>query len=256
MKQLYILTLSVACFMISGSFMSAQTPTSAEVVESILSIEDYRTNLTEAKAAIDALLADTDVTDQQVRQMLVASKTAIMQMLDQKTAASSPQLVDLVSWVHDKHKEVVAIADGETSPSAEQSAYLNSLLFKGGFDTSLTTVLRGVVGSCVRIDKEACAVSLLEAYLQLYLRMGPVLEEDSWRVPDKLLFYAPQWTQSRYPQLAADQKIRFLKDVNDAREERAEGPGADEEPTPPPTPQEQAAYEAAYQFIVNNTPQP
>lgn len=256
MKNLYMLTLSAALLWISSPIMIAQTPTSAEVVESILSVEDYRTNLTEAKAAIDALLADSDITDQQVRQMLLTSKTAIDQMLSQKTAGSSPQLVDLVSWIQEKHKEVVAITDGETSPSAEQSAYLNSLLFKGGFDTSLTTVLRGVLGTCVRIDKDACAVNLLEAYLQLYLKMGPVLEEDGWRVPDKLLFYAPQWTQSRHSQLTADQKNRFLKDVNDARVERAEGPGADEEPVPPPTSQEQAVYEAAYQFIVNNTPQP
>jgi len=242
--------------MLSGSFLAAQAPTSAEVVESILSIEDYRSNLGEAKAAIDALLANEGVTNQQVRQMLLASKSAIEQMLNQKTSGGSPQLVDLASWIQNTHKEVAAIADGGTDPSTEQAAYLNSLLFKGGFDTSLTTVLRGVLGACVRIDKESCPPGLLEGYLQLYLKMGPVLEEDGWKLPDKLLFYAPQWTQSRYPQLTAEQKQQFLKDVNDARAERAAGPGADEEPMPAPTAQEQAAYDAAYQFIVNNTPQP
>ncbi len=225
--------------------------TSAKAIEAILGIVEHRDELTRLNSGITELLADDRLTDQAARQMLKQSQTAFNEMLSQKTGVNTEKLIELAKWLNAQGKEKLVIHDTGGTPTPQQQFVLDNPL--AGEETYLTSLLNGILRQYLEIDRETAGASKLEAVLQLYLNFRSVIEL-SWRLVDDLLLYAPQWTQTRFPQLTANQKNQFLKDVNDSRAEKANGPAADEEPTPLPTPQVQAAYEAAYKFLVNNTP--
>jgi len=225
--------------------------TSAQAIEEILGVVEHRDEFTRLNSGITTLLADERLTDQATRQMLQQSQAVLNEMLNQKTGTNAEKLFDLAKWLHAQGEEKLVIHDAGGTPTPQQQFVLDNSL--AGEETYLVSLLNGILRYYLEIDRETAGGTKLEALLQLYLNFRSVLEL-SWRLVDDFLLYAPQWTQARFPHLTADQKRQFLKDVNDARAEKAAGPAADEEPGPPPTPQEQAAYEAAYQFIVNNTP--
>lgn len=254
MKRLFLSAVLLLSLIIHAAMSHAQTaPTSAQTIEAMLSVAEHRDELTRLNSGITALLADARLTDQAARQTLQESQAVFTEMLNQKVGSNAEKLVDLAKWLRAQDEEKQAIHDAGGTPTPQQQFVLDNPL--AGDEVYLTSLLSGILGTYLEIDREAAGAVKLEALLQLYLNFRPVLEL-SWRLVDDFLLYAPQWTQTRFPQLIADQKRQFLKDVNDARAEKAAGPAADEEPAPPPTPQEQAAYEAAYHFIVNNTPPP
>jgi hypothetical protein len=250
----YLIKSVVMMFIIMSVTMSYSQAeqTSAQAIEEILGVVEHRDELTRLNSGITTLLADQRLTDQAARQMLQQSQTVLNEMLNQKTGANADNLIDLAKWLHAQGEEKLAIRDAGGIPTPQQQFVLDNSL--AGEETYLASLLNGILRYYLEIDRQTAGGAKLEALLQLYLNFRSVLEL-SWRLVDDFLLYAPQWTQTRFPQLTADQKRQFLGDVNDARAEKAAGPTADEEPAPLPTPQEQAAYEAAYQFIVNNTPQ-
>lgn len=253
MKNL-ILVFILACLVSPFSMVLAQTnPTSPQIVENILTVAEHRDELVSLNANISTVLADSRLTDQATRQMLQSSQGIIAEMLNQKIGTNSAQLVDLAKWMGLQGAEKRSIQDAEEAPTPQQQFVLDNPL--AGREVYLTSLLKGILTTYLEIDREAAGATKLEGLLQLYLEFRPTIER-SWWLADGFLLYAPLWTQSRYPQLTAEQKQQFLKDVNDARAEKVLGPAADEEPMPTPTAQEQAAYDAAYQFIVSNTPQP
>lgn len=254
MKTYLIKSVLMMLIIISVAMSYSQAEqTSAQAIEEILGVVEHRDELTRLNSGITALLADERLTNQATRQMLQQSQTVLNEMLNQKTGANAEKLIDLAKWLRTQGEEKLVIHDAGGTPTPQQQFVLDNPL--AGKETYLASLLNGILRYYLEIDRETAGAAKLEALLQLYLNFGSVLEL-SWRLVDDFLLYAPQWTQTRFPQLTADQKRQFLKDVNDARAEKAAGPAADEEPGPPPTPQEQAAYEAAYQFIVNNTPPP
>lgn len=237
---------------ISVAMSSSQAEqTSAQAIEEILGVVEHRDELTRLKSGITALLADERLTDQAIRQMLQQSQVVLAEMLNQKTGANAEKLIDLAKWLRAQGEEKRSIQDAGGGPIPQQQFVFDNPL--AGGEIYLTSLLDGILGTYLEIDREAAGAAKSEALLQLYLNFRPMLE-GSWWLVDNFLLCAPQWTQTRFPQLTAGQKRQFLKDANTARALRAAGPAADEEPGPPPTPQEQAAYEAAYQFVVNNTP--
>jgi len=254
MKRIFLSSVLLFSLIVRVAVSHAQdAPTSAQTIEAILSVAEHRSELTRLNSSITALLADARLTDQAARRTLQESQAVFTEMLNQKVGSNAGKLVDLAKWLRaqDEEKQAIHGAGGTTTP--QQQFVLDNPL--AGEEIYLTSLLSGILGNYLEIDREAAGSAKLEALLQLYLSFRTVIER-GWWIVDNLLLYAPQWTRTRFPQLSADQKRQFLKDVNDARGEKAAGPAADEEPAPPPMPQEQAAYEAAYQFIVNNTPPP
>lgn len=241
----------IVMFGINGYSKAEQT--SAQAIEEILGVVEHRDELTRLNSGITTLLADQRLTDKATRQMLQQSQTVLNEMLNQKTGANADKLIDLAKWLHAQGEEKLVIHNAGGTPTPQQRFVLDNPL--AGEEIYLTSLLDSILGTYLEIDREAAGAAKLEALLQLYLNFRPVLEGNWWLV-DNFLLCAPQWTQARFPQLAADQKRQFLKDADTARALRAAGPAADEETAPLPTRQEQAAYEAAYQFIVNNTPPP
>jgi hypothetical protein len=254
MKTLLNAALVLSCVMFSATKMNAQTPpTSADVIDGILSVAENRTELTRLTTAIPPLLADQRLADQPARQTLSDSQPVFAEMLNQKIGTNSGKLVELAKWMRAQAEAKHSIQDAGGTPTPQQQFILDNPL--AGEEVYLTSLLDSILGAYLERDRDAAGATKLEALLQLYLNFRTVIER-SWWLADDFLLYAPQWIQSRYPQLTADQKRQFLKDVNDTRAAKARGPAADEEPAPQPTAAEQAAYTAAYQFIVNNTPQP
>ena len=254
MKNLFNSALVSTCMMISTTGTNAQTPpTSATVIDEILSVAENRNELTHLSSAISSLLADQRLADQAARQTLSDAQPVLTAMLNQKVGTNAGKLVDLAKWMRAQANAKHALQDAGGTPTPQQQFTLDNPL--AGEEAYLTSLLRWVLAEYVQRDREAAGAVKLEAYLQLYL-LFPSQVERSYGMPEDLLLFTPQWIQSRYPQLAADQKRRFLKDVNDARAEKALGPAADEEPAPQPTALQLAAYSIAYQFIVSNTPQP
>lgn len=246
----YLIT--ILLFVLTFAGTNAQIlPTSTQVVQEILSVSEHRDELTRLKNGIVKLLADQRLTDQTVRGMLAESQASISEMLDQKSGANAGKLVDFAKWLRAQLQEKHVLEDAQNNLSISQQFVIDNPL--AGGEVYLTSLLNSIFATYLEKDREAAGHVKLEAALQLYLSFRPVLERGWWRADD-LLLYSPQWMQERYSQLTVEQKRSFLKDVNDARAEKALGPAADEEPLPPLSKQEQAAYEAAYLFILNNTP--
>lgn len=229
--------------------------TSAERVEVILSFEQLQNELTRLDTGITTLLADERLIDPDDRQLLLESQTALNEMLNEKIGVNATKLVELAKWLRTQGEEKQAIEDAGVTPSPQQQFVIDNSL--GGTEVYLTTILKGILSSYLEIDGETIGDVKLEALLQLYLSFGPILE-NSWRLADDFLLFSPQWIQARFPQLTDEEKQQFLKDINDSRAERAAGSISDQDTSPLPTPQEKAAvepaYEAAYQFMVINTP--
>lgn len=254
MKRLLLLVVLLVLLIVPSAKTDAQVaPTSAQVIDGILSVTENRDELTRLNSGITILLMDTRLTDPLARQTLQESQVVLTEMLNQKIGVNAGKLVSLAKWLRAQAEEKQVIQDASGTPTPQQQFVLDNQL--AGGEVYLTSLLKSILGTHLEIDREAAGATKLEALLQLYLSFRTVIER-SWWLADNFLLHAPQWMQSRYPQLTADQKRQFLKDVNDARAEKALPPAADEEPTPPPTAPEQAAYESAYQVIVNNTPQP
>jgi hypothetical protein len=225
-----------------------------QAVEAILSEDKNISMLTSINSEIDSLLEDPSIIDQSTRNILTNAKDATNEMLIEKTAFKSLSLVNLAELIFSESKTRADIYDQEDSELTQaQKAFSNNILSKEGYFHSISTLLGGIYWSYLDIDKASCPPIILESHLQLYLKL-PLSEYGQMYTPDYLLFYVPQWTQTRFMSLTAEQKRKFLKDVTDARADRASGLSADQEPEPPRDPADVAAYEAAYQFIVANTP--
>jgi len=254
MNTLINTALVLSCVMFSATRVHAQAPPpSAEVIDGILSVTENRNELTRIASAIPAILADQRLTDQATRQTLSESQSVLAEMLNQKSGTNTGKLVHLAKWMRSQADAKHAIQDADGTPTSQQQFVLDNPL--AGEEVYLTSLINSVLSVYLQIDRETTDTTKIEALLQLYLRFQPIIER-SWWLADNFLLYTPQWIQTRYPQLTADQKRRFLKDVNDARAEKAMGPAADEEPMPPPTAAEHTAYKAAYEYILSNTPQP
>lgn len=228
--------------------------TGAKAAEGILSDDDgLQDELTRLNTGITTVLADERLTDQATRQMLQQSQTVLNEMLNQKVGTNVEKLVEFAKWMNAQSLEQIAIHDAGGPTTPQQQFVLDNPL--AGQDVYLTSIIHWVLAEYVRIDKAGAGASKLEGYLQLYLHFRRVVE-GSDGIPNGLLFEAPDWIQPRFQQLTVDQKRQFFKDVQEAREESALPLLPGEVLGEPRTPQEQAAYEAAYQFIVNNTPPP
>lgn len=226
--------------------------TSAQMIEGILSEPAHRNELTRINTGITTVLADERLTDQAARQMLQQSQTVLNQMLNQKDGSNVEKLMEFGKWLRAQGEEQISIRDAGVITPLQQFVLDNPL---AGQEVYLTSIIYWILAEYVRIDKAGAGAPKLEGYLQLYLHFRRVVEGGDG-IPNGLLFEAPDWIQPRFHQLTVDQKRQFLKDIQEAREESALSPLPDEVPGEPRTLQEQAAYEAAYQFIVNNTPPP
>lgn len=231
----------------------AQSSTSAQAIEAILSDQDIRSELQKIELQITALLGDRRLTDEAARQMLTHSKAVIAEMLGQKIGTNTHKLVALAKWQRDQALAKHSIHDAGGEADAGQRFILENPM--AGHEVYLTSVIYWILSEYVRTDGDGAGNPTLESYLQLYLDFRSLVEGGTG-IPECLLLKAPAWMQARFPQLSDDQKRQILQDSNEARAERNLEPLPDEVPADPPTPQEQAAYEAAYQFIVANTPQP
>jgi len=254
MRKLLLLAVLLFALMIPAAYSHAQGAlTSAQMIEGILSEGAHRDELTRLKTGIATVLADTRLTDQATRQMMEQSQIVLNEMLNQKVGTNVGTLVEFAKWMNAQSLEKIAIHDAGGATSPQQQFVLDNPL--AGQEVYLTSIINWVLAEYVRIDKAGAGVSKLESYLQLYLHFRSAVEGGDG-IPNGLLFEAPDWIQPRFQQLTVDQKRQFLKDVQEAREESALPPLPDEVPGDPRTAQEQTAYEAAYQFIVANTPQP
>jgi hypothetical protein len=226
--------------------------TSVQMIEGILSERAHRDELKRINIGITTILADDRLTDQSARQLLQQSQAVLNEMLNHKDGTNVEKLVEFVKWLRAQGEDQISISDtGATTPQ-RQFVRDNPL---AGQEVYLTSIVHWVLAEYVRIDRAGAGTSKLEGYLQIYLHFRRMVEGGDG-IPNGLLFEAPDWIHSRFQQLTVDQKRQFLKDVQEAREESVLPPLPDEVPGEPRTPQEQAAYEAAYQFIVNNTPPP
>lgn len=233
---------------------SAQLPaSSAQRITDILSFDDHRIELTRMSAGITILLADQRLTDQPTRAMLLDSKVALTEMLDGKLGTKSRTLTNLTKWMREQGDAKIALSQAGGERTEQEQFILDNLL--AGQETHLVSIIRGILGIYVEVDRENAGADNLNALLQLYFNHRKILERSSW-LASSFLWNTPQWIQTRFVQLTVEQRRQFLEDVNTERSIDALGPRADEEPGPPPTVQEQAAYDTAYQFIVANTPQP
>lgn len=252
MKKLLLPTILLFAQLIPAASSHAQGAlTSAQMIEGILSEAAHRDELTRLKTGITIVLADERLTDQTLREMIDQSQTVLNEMLNQKVGTNVEKLVKFAKWMNAQSLEKIAIHDAGGATTPQQHFVLDNPL--AGEEVYLTSIINWVLREYLEIDGEASGESKLEGYLQLYLSF-PKIVERSYEMSDWLLLKAPNWIQPRFQQLTADQKRQFLKDAQDSRAEIALGLGPDEEPGLPLMPQEQAAYEAAYQFIVNNTP--
>jgi hypothetical protein len=227
--------------------------TSSQIIEGILSDPAHRTELTRISASLTKVLADARLADNSVRQMLQQSQTVLSEMLERKSGANVEKLVEFAKWMHAQSIEQIAIHESEGEISPQQQFVLDNPL--AGQEVYVTSIVYWVVSEHVRIDKDEAGQSKLEGYLQLYIHFRRTIEGGKG-IPNGLLFEAPEWIKQRFGQLTADQKKQFLRDVLDAREDSALPLRPDEVPGDPRSPQEEAAYEAAYQFILKNTPPP
>lgn len=254
MKRLLLPSVLLLALMMPFALIHAQGElTSAQMIEGILSEPAQRDELTRINTGITTVLADERLTNQATRQMLQQSQTVLNEMLNQKVGTNVEKLVEFAKWMNAQSLEQTSIHDAGGATTPQQQFVLDNPL--AGQEVYLTSIINWILREYLEIDGEASGESKLEGYIQLYFSFRKIVER-SWEMPDWLLMKAPNWIQPRFQQLMADQKRQFLKDAQDSRAEIALGPGPDEEPGLPPTPQEQAAYEAAYQFIVNNTPPP
>lgn len=254
MKRILLPAVLLFALMMATALSHAQGElTSAQMIEDRLSHDAHRTELTRINAGITTVLADERLTDQATRQMLQQSQAVLNEMLNQKVGTNVEKLVEFAKWMNDQSLEQIAIHDAGGATTPQQQFVRDNPL--AGQEVYLTSIIYWILDEYVGIDRAASGASKLEGYLQLYLHFRSVVEGGDG-IPNGLLFEAPDWIQPRFQKLTVDQKRQFFKDVQEAREESALPPLPDEVPGEPRTPQEQAAYEAAYQFIVNNTPPP
>lgn len=224
---------------------------SAQTVRVILADPGTVEELGRLQAGLATLLADDRLTQPATRQMLVAARSAVTQMIERQAGTEAGSLVALAQWLAAQVKEKQVIEDSEKPPSLQERLVLeNPLIAEGGH---LTSILKWVLSEYLQVEGEAAGEATLESYLQLYVTLRATVE-GSYEMPDWLLLKAPNWIKTRFGQLTAEQKRQFLKDVRQARAEAAAGAGADEVPGEPPSAAQQADYESAYQFIVSNTP--
>ena len=232
----------------------AQEPSlSEQAFDFLLTDTQHRAELTRIKTAISTALDDQRLTDQAARLMLGQSQTVLSELLDQKLAENADKLVDLAVWMRSQSIEGNAIeeiedAGGELEPE-EQFVLDNPL---AGQEIYLLYLIDTILIWYELEGMEDTPHRYLEASLQLYFHFRDTLEGGDG-IPNGLLTFAPEWLQERYPKLSVEQKQRFLKDVQDSRELTLE-PNPDSEPGPPFTAEQDAAYEAGYQYILNNTP--
>jgi hypothetical protein len=231
----------------------AQASASAQAVEAFLSQHNIRSELQNVRRQLNTLIGDNRLTDVRTRQMLILSESVIAEMLDQRTGTNTYKLLTLAKWQRDQSiaKNAIYAAGGE--PDVSLQLILQNPM--AGQEVPLTSIIYRILSEYVRNDGVRAGDPTLESYLQLYLEFRDIVEGGTG-IPECLLLKAPDWMQSRFPQLTDDQKRLLLRECNEARAERSRPPLPDEVPAAPPTPQEEAAYEAAYQFIVDNTPQP
>lgn len=252
MKLFQIFMSASVVWMAANGEVHSQTPVSATtVITRILTEQDNRNELSRLKDGIATELASPRVTDPQVRQMLTESQTVLNEMLDQRIGDHAGKLVEFAKWMKAMGVQQVPLLTAEGTLTPAQQLILDNSL--AGEYISLTSIIHWILGKHLEINQGATEPEKLEALLQLYLNFHNILERVSY-IADDYLLHAPQWIQGRYPQLTADQKRLFLKDVNEVRQTRSSGPGPDEEAPTPLTPAQQASYDAAYQFIVANTP--
>lgn len=252
MKPLLLSAIISTALIALTSTVKAQAPeSSTQAIERILDRPAHRQELSRLNLGITTLLGDQRLTDQATRQALSESQLVLAEMLSHKVGTNAGKLVNLANWLRSQAAEKHTIEDAGGTPTPQQQFTLDNQL--AGQEVYLTSLLHWILTEYVQRDRESAGSIKLDSYLQLYLNFSQTIE-GGYAMPNDLLLYSPQWIQARYPQLTADQKRKFVKDVNDARAERAQGPAADEEPAPQPTQQENAAYEAALQFIVSNTP--
>lgn len=237
----------------SYSMTQAQsTPmTSAQLIDSTLSNSDHRNELSRLDTLITQVLADQGLTHQATRQMLAESKTVITEMLSAKVGANIAKLVELAKWMKSQSTEKQSVEDSGNAPAPDQQFILDNPL--AGQEVYLTTIIREVLIAYLKTDRENAGNDKLESLIQLYLNFPDILES-KWVIADDIVLYAPNWIQPRFLQLTGDQKRQVLKDIQFGISEKARPLAADEEAAPSPTPQEQAAYEAAFQYIEANTP--
>jgi len=254
MKKLLLSAVLLFALMMPDAYSQVHGElTSAQMIEGILSEAAHRDELTRLKIGIATVLADARLTDQATRQMIEQSQVVLDEMLNQKVGTNVEKLIEFAKWMTAQSLEKIAIHDSGGATTPQQQFVLDNPI--AGQEVYLTSVINWILREYLEIDGEASGALKLESYLQLYFSFRKIVER-SYEMPDWLLLKAPNWIQPRFQQLTVDQKRQFLKDTQDSRAEIALGRGPDEEPGPPPTPQEQAAYDAAYQFILSNTPQP
>lgn len=228
------------------------TPLSgAQIIDSMLSNPEHRRELNRLDTLLAQILADQRLVHQSTRQMLTESRGAIAEMLSSKVGTNVPKLVELAKWMKSQSTEKQSVEDSGNTPTQVQQFLLDNPL--AGQEVYLTTIIREVLNAYLRAERTNAGNDKLEALVQLYLNFPDILES-KWVIADDIVLYAPNWIQPRFLQLTGDQKRQILKDLQFAISEKARPLAADEEAAPQPTPQEQAAYEAAFQYIEANTP--
>lgn len=252
MKRLLFSAVSLSALLMTAGTCNAQSVlTSSQLVESRLGDAANRNELTRINTGVTGLLKDARLTDQATRQMLEQSQTVLNEMLNLKAGSNVEKLLDFSKWMRSQSLEKAVIHDAGGAKNPQQQFVLDNPL--AGEEVYLTSIIYWILDEFVGIDRSAAGDSKLEGYLRLYLDFGGVVEGGKG-IPNGLLFETPEWTKQRFLQLTVDQKRQFFKDVKDARADSALPLLPDEVPASPRPPQEQAAYEAAYQFILSNTP--
>jgi hypothetical protein len=218
---------------------------------------DHQSNLdflSKIRTGIDSVLEDSRFDSPPDRQMLEQSKSVITEMLDQKTCLKVEKLVELAKWMKARSEEQTVIQEAGGPQTPKQQFVMENPLAEGAED--FACLIDEMVSACILIDGAAAGEAKLEAAFQLYLHFREVLGAGGSGIPDFLALKASEWLKNRFLQLSAEQKRQVLTDMNHSRESRTLQPPPDSSPGEPPTPQELAAYQAAYQFILRNAPPP
>jgi hypothetical protein len=232
-----------------------QQLTGRQLAASHLESKETRDNLDDIRKRIGPVLADKRLADAATREMLERSQAVLTEMIEQRNPANAHELVALAKWMQTQSKEAAAIQEAGGPANPEQEWIVAHQLKEGA--EGLAGILRGLFSDHVWTDGTTTEPAILESCLQLYLDFRQSLEEGGTGIPDFLLLKAPEWMKERYLKLSPENQRRALKDIQDARKSRTLPPVDDGSVAgEPPSPQEQAAYEAAYEWIVKNTPAP
>jgi len=209
------------------------------------------------------LIANPHLTDKATRQMLTEAHDALTALLGTENRQLAPvtKLVPLCIWVHGQQKQRDAIMDARPvgARTAEESFVLrNPLLNEWGTNADSDATLRRqtlmTLVKWIQLEEEQVGPEPLEALMSLYLYYRPITPDVS-PAADTLLRWTPEWTVARFPKLSAAQKRQFLEDLVQARHVRSKEKASPYRTVRPLTPEEEAAYAKAYEFVQANTPQ-